>query len=263
MTPHPIHSTPSPNFGQRIPETGLPFTIDMLVIHYTGMRSADAALDRLCDPSAEVSAHYVIREDGRIHALVDEAMRAWHAGRSFWRGARDINSRSIGIELVNPGHDNGYRPFPIAQMEALVWLASGILTRHPISPHNIVGHSDIAPDRKRDPGEFFDWRFLSLRGIGLWPEATLGAEEIEALSASEREMCRHFLSRFGYALDEGDYEDTQSAAVATAFQSRFRPLAVTGRLDAGTLLRAERLLALAGLSQTAALPYSDDSQAAG
>lgn len=263
MTPHPIIRSPSPNFGPRKPEAGLPFAIDMLVLHYTGMRSADAALDRLCDPTAEVSAHYMIREDGRIHALVDEEQRAWHAGRSFWRGATDINSRSIGIELVNPGHDNGYRPFPSAQMEALAWLISGILDRRAIPPHNIVGHSDIAAERKRDPGELFDWRYLALRGIGLWPEVTGGAEETESLSAGETEMCRHFLSRFGYAIAEGDGEDAQTSAVATAFQSRFRPLAVTGRLDVGTLLRAEQLLALAGLSQTAANPYSSDSQAAG
>lgn len=263
MSPHTLLHAPSPNFGPRKAEPGLPFAVDMLVIHYTGMRSAEAALDRLCDPSAEVSAHYMIREDGVILALVEETMRAWHAGRSFWRGATDINSRSIGIELVNPGHDNGYRPFPLAQMEALAWLATGILARHPIPAHNIVGHSDIAAERKRDPGELFDWRYLAMRGVGLWPEVKLGAEETEGLSASETELCRHFLSRFGYAIAEGDTEDAQTSAVAIAFQSRFRPLAVTGRLDAGTLLRAEQLLALAGLSQTAGAAYPDNSQAAG
>lgn len=258
-----IVSTPSPNYGPRKPEPGHAFVIDMLVLHYTGMRSAAAALDRLCDPSAEVSAHYVVCEDGAVHALVEESERAWHAGRSFWRGAYDINSRSIGIELVNPGHDNGYRPFPPVQMEALAALAAGILARHPIPPRNVVGHSDIAPERKRDPGELFDWRFLAERGIGLWPEVVAGAEDGEALSASEIGWCRHCLHRFGYAIPAGETEDAQSAAVAIAFQSRFRPLAVTGRLDVGTLLRIERLLTLAGLSQTADGSYSDPSQAAG
>lgn len=263
MEPHSIEPTASPNFGPRLPEPGQPFLIDMLVIHYTGMRSADAALDRLCDPSAEVSAHYLIREDGRIHALVAEAERAWHAGRSFWRGARDINSRSIGIELVNPGHDHGYRPFPNPQIEALCALAKDILARHPIPPANVVGHSDIAPERKRDPGELFDWQRLALAGIGLWPDIVAGAEDLAGLADSEIGACRRALAAFGYALAPGEAEDGQSAAVATAFQSRFRPLAVTGRLDLGTWARAERLLAMAGLSQTGAGRYRSGSQAAG
>ncbi len=153
---------PSPNFGPR--PDGI--VIDMLVIHYTGMPSGAAALRRLCDPVAEVSAHYLIEEDGRLFRLVGEAERAWHAGVASWRGESNINDRSIGIELVNPGHDYGYRPFPAAQMAALIALAGDILTRHPILTRNVVGHSDVAPSRKQDPGELFDWHALAAAGIG-------------------------------------------------------------------------------------------------
>jgi len=200
--------TPSPNFGPRNGQT-----VDMLVLHYTGMPSAAQALARLCDPAAEVSAHYLIDEDGAVHALVDEAMRAWHAGRSFWRGATDVNSRSIGIELVNPGHEFGYRPFPEAQIAALTELAQGILARHPIPAHNVVGHADVAPARKQDPGELFPWRRLAAAGIGLWPEP---AEPIADAMAA--------LAAFGY-----DIADPPAAV--TAFQRHFRPARVDGVAD--------------------------------
>src|SRR5262249_42163258 len=144
--------------------------IDMLVLHYTGMQSAAAAIDRLCDPAAKVSAHYLIEEDGTAWRLVDETRRAFHAGVSFWQGTTDVNSASIGIELVNPGHEWGYRPFPDAQMQTLETLAQEILRRHAIPPDRVVGHSDVAPARKQDPGELFDWRRLADAGIGLWPE---------------------------------------------------------------------------------------------
>ena len=149
---------PSPNFGPRAPDK----PIDILLIHYTGMESAEAALDRLCDPAAQVSAHYLIEEDGTIWSLVDEQHRAWHAGIAYWAGETDINSRSIGIELVNPGHELGYRPFPMPQMEALAGLAREILARHTIPNHRVLGHSDVAPERKCDPGELFDWAWLGL-----------------------------------------------------------------------------------------------------
>jgi N-acetylmuramoyl-L-alanine amidase len=193
----------SPNFDER--PGGAP--IDMLVIHYTGMPTAQDALERMCDADARVSAHYMIDEDGAVHALVPEGMRAWHAGVSSWRGHTDINARSIGIELVNPGHEFGYRPFSEAQMLALIELAGEILIRHPIQSRNVVGHSDIAPSRKTDPGELFDWKRLAAEGIGLWPddEASFGADpdEIPVM-----------LREFGY--------DTSDFAVAlVAFRRRY------------------------------------------
>ncbi|MBL6945623.1 MAG: N-acetylmuramoyl-L-alanine amidase [Rhodospirillales bacterium] len=194
---------PSPNFDDRPEVTA----IDMLVLHYTGMPTANDALARLCDPAAQVGAHYMIDEDGTVHALIPEDKRAWHAGVSFWRGETDINGRSIGIELVNPGHEFGYRPFPDAQIEALILLAKGILRRHPIPPRNVVGHSDIAPSRKTDPGELFDWKRLAAEGIGLWPE------EGDSFGA-DTDKIPAMLREFGY--------DTSDLAVALmAFRRRF------------------------------------------
>lgn len=205
-----ITDTPSPNHGPR--PAGA--TIDMLVLHYTGMRNAAAALGRLTDPAAEVSAHYLIDEDGTMHRLVAENRRAWHAGVAFWRGERDINDRSIGIELVNPGHEFGYRPFPEAQMTALIALCREILSRHPIPARNVVGHSDVAPARKTDPGELFDWPRLAAVGIGLWPIGT------PTSSADLAGM----LARYGY--------DVADPAMAiTAFQRHFRPARVDGIAD--------------------------------
>ncbi len=214
---------PSPNYDERPEET----PIDMLVLHYTGMQTAAAALERLCDPAAKVSAHYAIDEDGRVTALVDEAKRAWHAGVSKWRGESDVNGRSIGVELVNPGHEFGYRDFPDAQMAALEDLAAAILKRHPIPPRNVVGHADVAPARKADPGERFDWRRLAARGIGLWPA------DAPAIDADANRVC-DMLARYGY--------DTADAAAAiTAFQRHFRPSRLDGVADAET---AGRLIAL-------------------
>ena len=153
-------------------------------------RHADGARrrwTRLCDPAAKVSAHYTIDEDGTVYAHVPEARRAWHAGVSFWAGESDINARSIGIELVNPGHEYGYRAFPEAQIAALIALCHGILARHPIPPARVLGHSDVAPARKEDPGELFPWARLAKAGIGLWPDvaatAILRAEALAPLSA--------------------------------------------------------------------------------
>src|SRR6202035_3131150 len=160
----------SPNHGPR-PE---PARIDMLVIHYTGMITAAAALERLCDPDARVSAPYVIEEDGAIWRLVPENRRAFHAGVSCWEGESDLNAVSLGIEIVNPGHEWGYRPFPADQVSALEELCCDILSRNLIPPHRIVGHSDIAPDRKSDPGELFDWPRLARAGIGIWPQPAPG-----------------------------------------------------------------------------------------
>ena len=219
---------PSPNRDARPPGQA----IDILLIHYTGMPSAAAALARLCDPASRVSGHYCIDEDGTIHRLVAEAERAWHAGVAMWRGATDINARSIGIELVNPGHEFGYRPFPEAQMRALTDLARAILARHPMPPARVLGHSDVAPLRKEDPGELFDWPRLAAAGIGLWPDPGAQSETTEATEATVRAR----LAAIGYG-----YVDQDFAAVVRAFQRHYRPEAVTGRVDAETAARLESL----------------------
>ena len=224
---------PSPNHNAR-PEGQ---AADILLLHYTGMESAEAALARLCDPAAEVSAHYCIDEDGTLYVMVPEARRAWHAGRASWAGENDINGRSIGIELVNPGHEFGYRAFPESQMARLIALAGEILGRHPIPPERVLGHSDVAPLRKEDPGELFDWPRLAAAGIGLWPEDPPAPAEAPPGGPSETEV-RAALARFGYG-----YLDEDLPAVLRAFQRHFRPSAVTGEADAET---AARLFALAG-----------------
>jgi N-acetylmuramoyl-L-alanine amidase len=200
---------PSPNHDAR-PDGA---AIDMLVLHYTGMENGAAALDRLCDPAAKVSAHYAIDEDGTVYAMVPEARRAWHAGVSWWGGDTNINTRSIGIELVNPGHEFGYRAFPEAQIAALTTLCHGILMRHPIPSARVLGHSDVAPARKDDPGELFPWERLARAGIGLWPisqDSNLGAEA---------------LCRYGYDPGAGEQK------IVTAFQRHFRPAKIDGVWD--------------------------------
>lgn len=206
----------SPNFNDRPANQA----VDMLVLHYTGMPSGAEALARLCDKDAEVSAHYLVDEDGAVHRLVDEDKRAWHAGLAWWRGAMDVNGRSIGIELVNPGHEFGYRTFPEAQMTALEGLAAAILKRHPIPPQNVVGHADVAPARKQDPGELFDWSRLAAQGIGMWVSDAL------PVCASALQM-QVMLSAYGY-----DVSDLTAAI--TAFQRHFRPAHVTGEADGET-----------------------------
>jgi N-acetylmuramoyl-L-alanine amidase len=200
---------PSPNFDAR-PYGG---TIDMLVLHYTGMSSAAAALERLCDPAAKVSAHYTVDEDGTVYAHVSETLRAWHAGLSFWAGTRDVNGCSIGIEIVNPGHDYGYRAFPGAQIASLIDLCGGILRRHPIAPARVLGHSDVAPARKEDPGELFPWAKLAQADIGIWPDARAGDLGPEALA------------RYGY-----DPDASQDKVIIT-FQRHFRPAKLNGQWD--------------------------------
>jgi N-acetylmuramoyl-L-alanine amidase len=214
---------PSPNHDTRGASP-----VDMLVLHYTGMQTGDAALARMCDPAAKVSAHYMIEEDGRVLRLVPEDRRAWHAGISSWRGHRDINARSIGIEVVNPGHEFGYRDFPDAQIAALVALAHGLLDRHPIPARNVVGHSDVAPTRKTDPGERFPWRGLAAAGIGLWPAQRSKAGD--TVEAAQRD-----LARIGYAIDPTGVLDDATRQVVIAFQRHFRPRSLEGLLDDETM----------------------------
>lgn len=221
----------SPNCGPRKPEKGIAPVIDTLVIHYTGMMPTIRARDWLCDPVSQVSAHYLIDEDGTIWRMVEEHDRAWHAGVGAWRGWRDINSRSIGIELSNPGHDYGYRAFPDSQIKALTELANGILTRHPIPARNVVAHSDIAPARKIDPGELFPWDRLAANGIGLWPERIP-----EAVS---EEDAAQTLQAIGYDVAENDFTE-----VLSAFQRRFRSHSFNGVLDQETRVRIAAVHAL-------------------
>jgi N-acetylmuramoyl-L-alanine amidase len=228
LVPHP-----SPNFDRRPPG----YRVDMLVLHYTGMRSAEAALARLCDPEAKVSAHYCIDEDGTVYILVDEAHRAWHAGKSAWAGATDINACSIGIELVNPGHEWGYRDFPEPQMAALEALAAEIVHRHEIPARRVLGHSDVAPTRKQDPGERFDWPRLARRGIGLWP-----APAPDLAASPDRATVLAGLRRYGYEAPDGD-EGPATAAII-AFQRHFRPRKLDGAADAETAARLAALLRL-------------------
>ena len=224
MTSLSLIDAPSPNFDER--RTPL----DMLVLHYTGMESGQAALDRLCDPQAKVSAHYLIEEDGRIFRLVSEDLRAWHAGVSRWREQEDLNSRSIGIEIVNGGHDFGLPVFPPAQIDAVIALCRDILARHDVPQVNIVGHSDIAPERKQDPGELFPWRLLSEAGIGLWPDERRQAATDMALDAPQATL---ILEAIGYALNPDQPESLE--ACVRAFQRRWRPDDISGLVDDETL----------------------------
>ena len=217
-----IRDLPSPNQDDR--PAGVP--VDMLILHYTGMQTAEAALDRLCDPAAAVSSHYVVEEDGQVWRLVPEGRRAFHAGVSSWRGHSALNGRCIGVEIVNPGHEWGYRPFPALQMAAVCDLCLGILSRHPIPARNVVGHSDVAPDRKEDPGELFDWRGLAANGVGLWPGPD-GAPVPDVRAA---------LEAIGYPVPS-------LATTLRAFQRHWLPDRVTGECDPATLARLGSVLA--------------------
>ena len=229
----------SPNFDAR--------RANLVVLHHTSDSTLDEALATLTNPERKVSAHYLIGRDGEIVQMVEEKDRAWHAGVSWWRGARDINARSIGIELVNPGHEWGYRPFPEAQMNALIDLAQGILARHPIPRRNVVGHSDVAPTRKIDPGEKFPWNALAAQRIGHWvapvpvdaadPGLPVGSDG--ALVAEVQTM----LKNYGYAIEPTGSFDLATEFVVKAFQRHFRPARVDGRIDHSTIATLQALSA--------------------
>jgi N-acetylmuramoyl-L-alanine amidase len=229
-----IVELPSPNFNAR----NAP--IDILLLHYTGMRTAQEAIDRLRDPTAQVSAHYVVDEDGTTYRLVDEEQRAWHAGRAYWAGTRDINAHSIGIEIVNPGHEFGYRPFQQVQMLAVKELAQEIVARHRIPPARVLGHSDVAPLRKEDPGELFNWHFLADHGIGLWPK-------LKPCAWSDAEFLIK-LGRYGYDLEgpPGTNAATARRAAITAFARHFRPTRLVTEPDPELKAVLNGLIDLAG-----------------
>ena len=233
-----VISSLSPNYDERAPGK----SIDMLVLHYTGMVTMEAALSRMRDAAAKVSAHYMIDEDGTLYHLVDEDRRAWHAGVGYWAGERDINSVSIGIELVNPGHAypgyaGGYRAFPEAQMVTLIDLAREIMDRHGISPRRVLGHSDVAPARKADPGELFDWDRLATEGLAVMP-GTLRPEKGPLLErGASGEAVRIFqrkLGLIGYEIEVTGIFDEDTELVVTALQRHFRRTLVNGIADRET-----------------------------
>jgi len=231
---------PSPNHDARTAR------VDILLLHYTGMTTDEEALARLTDPEAKVSSHYFVYEDGRTIQLVPEARRAWHAGLSSWRGATDINARSIGIEIANPGHEYGYHDFPERQIEAVIVLCRDIVKRHAIRRERVLAHSDVAPGRKQDPGEKFPWDRLAASGVGQWVEPAPIAPG-RTLSANDRgaevEELQKRLARFGYALAVTRLYDDNTRSVVTAFQRHFRPERVDGLADMSTRDTLARLLA--------------------
>jgi len=233
-----IIPAPSPNHNERVVPP------DILVLHYTGMETGQGALDRLRDPEAKVSSHYLVEEDGRIFSLVAEERRAWHAGVSFWKGETDINGRSIGIEIVNPGHEWGYRPFPQAQMAAVTALIGDIRTRWMIPDARILGHSDVAPSRKIDPGELFDWKGLAQAGHGLWvePDAAPGAPLAEGAEGAGVFALQAGLTRLGYDCAPSGQFDVATTTIVSAFQRHWRPQRVDGVADGETRARLIALL---------------------
>lgn len=234
---------PSPNYGERKrgPRPHL------ILLHYTGMVAADQAIAWLANPDSNVSCHYVIDENGTITQMVPEAARAWHAGASHWAGENDINSVSVGIEIQNPGHDRGYPDFPRAQMQAIAALCRDIAARHGMRPEGVLAHSDVAPGRKCDPGEKFDWGWLAEEGVGHWvPPAAFepGCRAFE-LGAEGAAIARtqELLRRYGYGLEAHGTLDERTRAVIRAFQQHFRPACADGRLDAATYDTLARLVA--------------------
>ena len=243
MTRSALASTflPSPNIEAR--RNGC--KPDMLVLHYTGMDDAKVACKWLCDPVSRVSCHYLVDERGVITQMVDEHMRAWHAGVSSWKGDKDINSRSIGIEIHNPGHAAGYPDFPEAQMQAVIALCKDIIARHAIHPTRVLGHSDIAPMRKIDPGEKFDWARLHAEGVGHWvmPEPIGGGPFLQLGDAGQAvEALQGMLHLYGYATEVNGVYDVFTQATVRAFQRHFRPLRVDGIADSSMVITLHRLL---------------------
>ena len=242
--------SPSPNFDNR---RGPP---DIIVLHYTGMQTGEAALQRMCDPESRVAAHYMVEEDGRVFRLVPEERRAWHAGKGWWKGETDVNAASIGIEIVNPGHEWGYRPFPDVQIDAVIGLLDDVRSRWTISNDRIIGHSDLAPTRKQDPGELFPWKRLAQEGHGLWfepqpapgPALKLGDEGVGVFALQAG------LHRLGYEPRPSGKYDEETATVVAAFQRHWRQEKVDGVADGETRARLMGLLQLAAAESLTGTP---------
>jgi N-acetylmuramoyl-L-alanine amidase len=230
-----IIQRPSPSFGMRIEGV----LVNLLILHYTGMKSASEALDRLCDQNFNVSAHYLIDESGRIFCLVDENNRAWHAGVAFWGGEKDINNLSIGVEIVNPGHEFGYTQFPHTQMIAVEALCKDIIKRYSIPAFRVLAHSDVAIGRKQDPGELFDWKRLAMNGVGIWPELTSIDGTFEMGSITQ---CQINLKEIGYGLDVTGKFDQHTKSTIMAFQRHWLPHSLTGEFDVETAWRIKSIL---------------------
>lgn len=232
---------PSPNHGERRADA----QIDMIVLHYTGMKDAESALSRLCNPAAEVSSHYFVYENGSIVQLVPEGRRAWHAGEACWAGESDINSCSIGIEIVNPGHEYGYIDFPASQIAAVVALTKDIAARYNIPSQRILAHSDVAPGRKQDPGEKFPWEQLAAQGVGHWvePEPVSGGRFFqEGEEGQPIEALQSMLTMLGYDLAITGVFDARTRIVVEAFQRHYRPARVDGIADSSTIATLHKLL---------------------
>jgi N-acetylmuramoyl-L-alanine amidase len=233
---------PSANYGDRNKGRAP----DMIVLHYTGMPDAEGAIARLCSAGTDVSAHYIVLEDGRIVQTVPESKRAWHAGKAFWAGEEDINSCSIGVEIVNPGHDWGYPEFPLRQIAAVIALCRGIMLRRNVPSHRVLAHSDVAPARKQDPGEKFPWHSLANSGVGHWvqPAPIVRGETLKAGDISlDVQGMQQALARYGYRIPINGKFDGPTVEVVTAFQRHFRPERVDGVADHSTLITLQSLLA--------------------
>jgi N-acetylmuramoyl-L-alanine amidase len=231
---------PSPNVSERT------CAADILLLHYTGMPTAEGALQWLCNPESKVSSHYFVDEDGKIWQLVPERLRGHHAGVSSWEGTTDINSRSIGIEIVNPGHEHGYRDFPGEQIEAVIALCADIVSRHRIKPTRVLAHSDVAPTRKQDPGERFPWEPLYEAGVGHWiAPVTIGEGALlqPGDSGAAVKAMQAALKEYGYGIPTNGEFDALTTSVVSAFQRHFRPALIDGIADHSTLRTLERLLA--------------------
>lgn len=238
-----ITQHPSPNWNERpaFEASGAPL-IDTVILHYTGMQSAEAALAHMCSPAAQVSAHYCVNEDGTACELVHPDKRAWHAGVSSWQGRENLNHTSIGIELVNPGHEFGYRDFPARQIETLLELLEQLRVRYDIPAARYLGHSDVAPARKMDPGEKFPWQTLAEGGFGLWPQKdVIDAGRNDGTFVAKKGMIgadvaslNKILSLIGYSVFLGDSYTQSTQDALKAFQRHWRQSRVSGELDRGT-----------------------------
>ena len=232
----------SPNFGQRV---GISRP-DMIILHYTGMTTGIGAEEWLCNPESQVSSHYLVHDDGRVVQMVRESDRAWHAGKSSWRGRTDINSCSVGIEIVNPGHILGYRKFGERQVDAVIALCRDIVRRQGIPPERVLAHSDVAPGRKIDPGEKFPWKRLAEAGVGHFIAPVRIGREAGLRNGDSGllvEQLQSMLSLYGYGVESSGTFDQQTETVVTAFQRHFRPRRVDGIADRSTVETLRRLLA--------------------